>query len=85
MGKYDPLTDFLRRQLGNRVQISFEQMEDADIIGIVLPRSAKERREWWGNETSAQTRHKQCLSWLQAGYQVETVDLSEEFVVFVRT
>jgi hypothetical protein len=84
MSKYEPLTAFLRNQTANQVKLSFEEIEDEDKIGIDLPRSAKEYREWWANEASPETRHRQCVAWRKAGWHVKVVDLSREFVVFER-
>jgi hypothetical protein len=45
MGKYDRLTRWLERQTADRIEVSFEDMEDEDKIGVLLPKSAKEHRE----------------------------------------
>ena len=84
MGKYDPLAAFLSKQQAKEVTLSFEDIADEDKIGIDLPRSAREYPEWWANESSPKTRHKQCLAWRQAGWHVKHVDLPREFVVFER-
>ena len=85
MSKYDVLGDWLRRQLGDRVATVFQDIEDEDRIGVKLPKSARHRREWWGNEVSRDSRHVQCLVWLKAGWKVAEVDLTAETVVFVRS
>jgi hypothetical protein len=85
MGKYDRLTRWLERQLGDRIEVSFEDIEDADKIGVQLPESAKAYREWWANEVNPKTRHFQCRAWTEAGWRVESVDLAAEVVIFVRT
>jgi hypothetical protein len=64
--------------------LTFEDIADEDKIGIALPRSAREYQEWWANESSPKTRHKQCLAWREAGRRVKHVDLAREFVVFER-
>ena len=85
MGKYDRLTLWLERQPGDRIEVTFEDIEDEEKIGVQLPKSAKEHREWWANEVNPKTRHFQCRAWTEAGWQVETADLAREVVVFVRT
>jgi hypothetical protein len=82
MSKYDPLTSFLRRQLSNEVRVTFEDLEDKNGIGIVLPQSAKTYRQWWENQESPGGR--QCRSWLDAGWEVKEANLTAEFVVFRR-
>jgi hypothetical protein len=84
MEKYDDLTRWLERQTSNRVEVPFEDIEDKDKIGVQLPKSAKQHRAWWANEVNPKTRHFQCRSWTTAGWKVESVDLPEEVVVFVR-
>jgi len=84
MGKYTPLSHWLKNQLADRVQLSFDEIEDEDIIGAELPRSAKEHREWWANETDPKSRHCQCRAWIIEGWIVESVDLEKEIVVFRR-
>ena len=84
MSKYTALTEWLKNQPSNRVQVSFDDIEDEDKIGVKLPRSAREHREWWSNEVSKLTRHYQCRAWLNAGWKVETVNLNREFVSFVK-
>jgi len=82
MSKYDPLTRWLRNQPSNRAWVTFEDIEAKDKIGIDLPPSAKQYREWWANETDPKTRHRQCRAWLDADWEVEDVDLSREIVTF---
>lgn len=84
MNTYDPLRNCLMIQKGKEVSAHSEDIEDEDRIGVQLPPSAREHREWWGNETNPNTRHRQCLAWLQAGWKVKNVDLSKEVVTFER-
>jgi hypothetical protein len=84
MGKYDLLTAFLRRQPAKEVRLSFEDIMDEDKIGVDLPRSAGECREWWANESPRETRHTQCVAWRRAGWHVKHVDPVREFVIFER-
>jgi hypothetical protein len=84
MNKYEPLTDWLMRQVQGRVESTFEDIEDEDKIGVKLPRAAREHRAWWANEVNPKTRHYQCRAWTEAGWGVEDVDVGKEIVVFVR-
>jgi hypothetical protein len=85
MGKYDPLREWLERQLNDRIEVTLDDIEDEDRIGVRLPRSAKEYPEWWANEVDPKTRHFQCRAWTEAGWRVEKVDLAKGTVIFVRT
>jgi hypothetical protein len=85
MTKYNPLSDWLERQLTDRVEVTVDDIEDDDKIGVQLPQSAREYREWWANETSPKTRHLQRRAWTEMGWKVESVDLAKETVVFART
>jgi hypothetical protein len=84
MDKYKPLTEWLKRQQSDRVEISFDDIEDEDKIGVQLPAAAKEHPDWWANEVDTKTRHYQCRAWTEAGWKVEEPDLGRELVVFVR-
>jgi hypothetical protein len=84
MKKYEPLTDWLKRQVPDTVRATFEDIEDEDKIGVELPAAAKEHRAWWANEVDRKTRHYQCRAWTDAGWNVAEVDLRKEVVVFVR-
>jgi len=79
MDEGNALTEFLERQIYDRIGISLDEIEDEDKIGMKLPRAAREDSEWWINENNPQ-----CRAWLAAGWRVEQVDRSGEIVVFVR-
>lgn len=68
MAKYDPLRDYLRQQDGT-VALTFVRIDT--LVGG-LPRSAGEYREWWANDEY----HVQAAAWRDAGFKVESVDLS---------
>jgi len=55
IGKYAPLHTYLVGQTAKAVVLSFYSVEQ--ILGFKLPLSARHRREWWGNENQATTRH----------------------------
>lgn len=79
MPKYSPLGDFLSQCEDDLIELSFKEIED--ILGSSLPDSAREHREWWGNDRS----HTQARNgWLAAGWEVSHVDLQRKIVVFRR-
>jgi hypothetical protein len=84
MGKYDPLRHFLENATPDvsEITLSFRQIEQ--ILGDTLPYSARHSRTWWGNELRSGT-HIQAPSWLDAGWQVDTVDRAREWVRFRRS
>ena len=74
MGKYDPLTAYLKRQKADRVVLSFTDIERR--LRALLPKAA--RQETWWNAPSVHTR-----AWQVAGFAAE-VSPREETVIFVR-
>lgn len=80
MGKYEPLTEFLRKQRNERVAVTFAEIER--VVGFKLPRSATEHRAWWSNNPSNSVMTK---AWLEAGFQSEEVDMEGRKLVFARS
>lgn len=80
MGKYDPLSRYLRRQTSAELALTFAEIEN--LLTVLLPKSAR-RSEWWCNETSQSSTHVQCRAWLQAGYHAFPA-ISREQVTFRR-
>jgi hypothetical protein len=78
MSKYEGLTEYLQKQAGKRVTLSFGQVEG--IIGDALPDSARRHRAWWANDP----KHVEAAAWLSAGWKSASVSLLEERVVFFR-
>ncbi len=62
-----------------RHRMRFAEIERA--VGFRLPASASRHRPWWSNSTAG---HSHARAWLEAGWKVETVDLSEGVVIFAR-
>ncbi len=62
----------------DRVRFSFEEIEN--IIGHPLPPSSN-HRSWWANDSVS---HMQSIQWLDAGWRVSGVNISERFVTFSR-
>ena|ERR1041385_885795 len=79
MGKYEPLTEFLKKQSASELKVSFAQVER--IIGGKLPASAQHHRAWWSNNPNNSVMTK---AWLDAGYRSEQVDMEGRTLVFRR-
>ena len=78
--RYQPLTAHLRGQRGDRVRMTFADIEK--VIGETLPASASDYRAWWSNNPS---NNEMTRAWLEAGFRSEQVDMSGRTVVFRRT
>ena len=79
---YYPLEKHLRDLpvAQEEVILTFERIEQ--ILKDQLPSSASEDRAWWRNQK--QGIHVETIAWMDAGWLVETVDLQEKWVCFVR-
>jgi CBS domain-containing protein len=77
--RYAPLAVWLQRQEQDKIPLSFEDVEA--IIQDTLPASARRHRNWWANDSVG---HTQSQQWLEAGWRVSNINLSEEKVVFSR-
>lgn len=78
MAKYDPLFRQLCQTPDSPIDLTF------DAIGALvggLPKSAFAYRPWWGNQVDG---HVQACAWLNAGREVEAVDLGARTVRFGR-
>lgn len=77
--KYEPLTEFLRRQASGVVRMSFDEIER--VIGAKLPPSATHHRAWWSNNAENNVMTK---AWRDAGFESEDVDMKGRRVAFRR-
>ena len=77
--KYDPLYQFLKRQDRGRLRLQFSEIEG--LLQAELPASARQRRGFWSNRRRGGL---QANSWLEAGYRVDSVSLSQGWVEFRR-
>jgi hypothetical protein len=77
MGKYQPLSEFLKKQTADVVRLSFAQIER--IIGQKLPPKAQHYRAWWSNSP---TNNVMTKAWLNAGFRSEQVDMEGRKLVF---
>jgi hypothetical protein len=76
--KYAALTALLAANHSDRVTLTFAAI--AATVGG-LPESANQYREWWSNHAG----NSQAHGWMDAGFAVETLDLSRRSVTFRRT
>jgi hypothetical protein len=79
MGKYAPLTEFLRKQALDEVRMTFAQIER--VIDAKLPPKAQRYRAWWSNSPS---NNVMTRAWLDAGFRSEQVDMDGRKLVFRR-
>jgi len=78
--KYSPLYRFLARKArySELATLTFSQVEG--IIGDNLPFSALRNRNWWHNSRSS----AQGQAWLNVGWRVQDVNMTERTVTFRR-
>jgi hypothetical protein len=79
VSKYDALGAYLRRQTGDRVPMTFAEVER--VTGVTLPAKSQHSRAWWSNNPGNNVMTK---VWLDAGFETREVDLKAHTVVFVR-
>jgi hypothetical protein len=60
-------------------QLTFAEIEQ--ILRAPLPATARQRNQWWANETTPESRHVQCHALRDAGYKA-VPDLSRQTVIF---
>jgi len=79
---FEPLERYLRDLHIDKqeVTIALEQIER--ILGEPLPEPALQDPLWWGNQK--QGTNVESIPWMDAGWLVDTVDLKEKRVKFVR-
>jgi len=79
--RYAPLAIWLQNHPpdDNSTQLTFEQVEE--IIGGELPKSAYSHRAWWANDSVG---HVQSQQWLEVGWKVNSINMSEKVVRFAR-
>ena len=79
MSKYDALGEYLSRQAGPEVPMTFAEIER--VIGAKLPRSAFDHRAWWSNNAANSVMTK---AWINAGFRSSRVDMDKRKLVFER-
>ena len=80
--RYSPLASYLANQVNEedqKIKVHFDEIEE--IIKERLPTLARSHRSWWSNDPVTQLYSEQ---WLDAGWRVSNVNMSEQKVTFVR-
>lgn len=75
--KYQPLQAYLLRSDQAEVTLTFADIEA--LLNVSLPDSARSNRAWWSNRSKGAL---QASAWMQAGYTVKELDLTQETVTF---
>lgn len=80
--KYEPIERYLRSLPTSQeeVTVTFEFIEQ--ILSDQLPVQARTERDWWSNQKRGTI--VESVAWMDAGWLVETVNLKEKRVSFVR-
>jgi hypothetical protein len=68
MGKYDPLSDYLRNETGGEIFLTFRQIER--IIAGHLPDGAM-KSWWWVPSVGSGQGSIQSQAWRSAGYDAQ--------------
>jgi hypothetical protein len=78
VGKYDGLANHLkfRAAFTGLVRLSFARIDG--LIGSSLPINAFRDEAWWSNSSSS----VHTKAWLNAGWEVQDINLKEGFVIF---
>lgn len=76
--KYYRLFEHLQHCNQAVVTLTFAEIET--LMGCSLPESARKKKNWWSNRDSPGAL--QAIAWVRAGYQVESVDLTQQTVTF---
>ncbi len=79
--RYAPLAVWLQQQSRHQEKVSLTFREIEEIIGEELPPSAREHRSWWANDPVG---HVQSRQWLEVGWRVSTIAMTEGKIVFTR-
>jgi hypothetical protein len=80
MSKYKALSNFLADHGGDSWKVSFDHLES--LLGISLPRTAREKASWWENDDSSPKPH--AKAWLDQGFRTSALDMAGGEVTFVR-
>jgi hypothetical protein len=81
-GKYSLLEKYLQDlpESQSEVTLGFEQIEG--ILNSKLPAYAYEDQRWW--EQATEGNHRSDRSWSNAGWRIESLDVTAQRVKFVR-
>jgi len=75
MSKYAPLNNYLLECSKEQVSMTFLELEQ--VLGFALPKSAHTYSAWWANGG-----HSHAHAWLNAGYEVERIDIPATTITF---
>ena len=78
IARYNNLRDFLATYHATQLHMAFEQIEDK--IGGELPTEAYTFKSWWANNR----RNPQAIAWMEAGWEIFDVDLSQRRIILKR-
>jgi hypothetical protein len=78
IARYNPLRDFLASYRASKLNLTFGYIES--ILKFELETAAYTFKSWWANDRE----NPQAVAWLEAGWEVEDVDMQREGVVFKR-
>lgn len=81
-GKYVPFEQHFSALSISQHEIAFSFEKIDQILNSKLPPSAYKYSEWWANEKHPRSPQKQA--WMNAGWQVDTVNFNEKWVRFRR-
>ncbi|MBQ5709683.1 MAG: hypothetical protein IIV62_06960 [Anaerotignum sp.] len=74
--KYQKLTEYLQKNRKTELLLTFAEIEE--ILGFSLDVSAFQYKEFWANCTAS----TKAYSWMDAGYEIVSLDLKEKTVLF---
>lgn len=83
LGKYYPLQKWFESLAPDKTHVHAVFSKIEEIINDSLPPSAREYTVWWTDKSTG-TTHVNAYAWLDAGWEVESLDLKNEMVNFTR-
>jgi len=76
--KYYPLFEHLQKCDRESITLTFTEI--GTLMNSKLPTSAFNKKNWWSNRDSSSAL--QAGAWINAGYHIKSVDLTEQTVTF---
>jgi hypothetical protein len=81
-GKYMPLETYLRELPADQRDLTLRFAQIEEILNNKLPASAYEDQRWWEHATEG--NHRETRSWSNAGWRIESLDVTAQRVKFIR-
>jgi DNA-binding XRE family transcriptional regulator len=75
--KYYPLFHYLEQSDRDKVTLTLAEIEA--LLAEPLPPTAHNQRGWWSNRRRGAV---QAQAWMEAGYEVDTIDLDDGVITF---